>query len=429
MEQRPPSSVSIPVLTVVVASFAACVGGQFYGFSLSGYAWLIPLVVSGFALLTKRGRTGFPLLIWIPWALVVIGWLLAAPFSNAFQRSLIMLCPLAVGVAVAKYPAGKAEATEFRRLCRLLVIGLLVVVGTRTGLFLTGVLPATSNLAAPVMTGALLASLYAAAWVFGERGAPVWWCALLAIPIIGVTRTGIVAAGLSLPMTLAPLRFARRFALTLLLIALGAAIFSSERVQRKMFYTGKGSYEDLRLDNANLATFGRAAIWRSMEHEIANKPLLGHGANASELFVKKLTGGALEHPHNDWLRLRFDYGLIGTVIYALSCLAQITHALLRARRSPLEAKILFMAGASAFLIQWIFMLTDNIILYPAFFGNLHFAMLGLAYAGRPQPSEDADELPPPPAPAGRSGRRHHPAAVESDAALRLRVPRGSTRDA
>lgn len=411
-----------PVLVVAGSVLVACVGGQVFGFSLSGYGWVIPLLVAGFALLMKRGRVGFPILLWVPWALTVLGWLLAAPFAHAFQRCLIMLCPLVVGLAISKYAAGKAEIAAFMRLCRLLTAGLLLLVGARTGLLLTGDLPATSNLAAPVMTGALLACVFVAAWVYGDRAALAWWCALLAVPIIGVTRTGIVATGLSFPLTLAPLRFAKRVVLAVLVAAVGAAVFSSGRVQRKMFYSGKGTYEDLRLDNTNLATFGRSALWQSMELEIARRPLLGHGANASELFVRKLTGGVLEHPHNDWLRLRFDYGWFGTIVFAMTCLAQIAHALWRARHSPLEGKVLLTAGASAFVIQGIFMMTDNIILYPAFFGNLHFAILGLAYAGGPGESTTAAEAPQ----SGRPSRttwRSAPANIDPAAPR----PRGAGR--
>ena len=376
---------STPVWVVSVSTIAASVGGQFYGFNLSGYAWSIALIISGYFLLVERGRIGFPILIWIPWTLVILGWLAVTPFVNSLQRSLMMLCPLFVGAAISQYPAGKEVLEEFGRLCRLMATGLMLYVGVRTGLFLTGELPSTSNLAAPSMTGALLASVFVAAWVYGERRALMWWCALFLVPIIGVTRTGIVATGLSLPLTLAPLRLGKRIALAVLIAAVGVAVFSSERVQRKMFYSGKGTYEDLRLDNTNLATFGRAALWELMELEIARKPIFGHGANASEVFVRKMTGGNLEHPHNDWLRLRFDYGWFGTVVFALSCLAQIVHALWRGRGSPVEGRVLLAAGASAFVLQAMFMVTDNIILYPAFFGNLHFAILGLAYARTPTP--------------------------------------------
>jgi hypothetical protein len=56
------------------------------------------------------------------------------------------------------------------------------------------------------------------------------------------------------------------------------------------------------------------------------------------------------------------------------------HALRRLRRMPPEAAIFLWVGAGAFLPMALFMFSDNVILYAAWFGNLQFAMLGLGYA-------------------------------------------------
>jgi hypothetical protein len=37
-------------------------------------------------------------------------------------------------------------------------------------------------------------------------------------------------------------------------------------------------------------------------------------------------------------------------------------------------------GLGAFIPMALFMFSDNVILYAAWFGNLHFALLGLGYA-------------------------------------------------
>jgi O-antigen ligase len=108
-------------------------------------------------------------------------------------------------------------------------------------------------------------------------------------------------------------------------------------------------------------------------------PWFGHGANASESFVKKL-GGGLTHPHNDWLRLLYDYGYFGTVIFGICVLLQVRHLLKMGKRSFGERRILFFAAATSFISFSLFMFTDNIILYAAFFGNLQFTIMGMAYA-------------------------------------------------
>ncbi len=190
----------------------------------------------------------------------------------------------------------------------------------------------------------------------------------------------MIATGLSLPLTFAPMRMFRRIVLASMVIAAGYGLFFTERVQEKTFYSGSGTLQDVRRDNPDFATSGRNRIWEHMQAEIDRKPWFGHGANESEPYVARFTGG-LTHPHNDWLRLLFDYGYFGTVIFGTCMLLQVLHILKRGKRASGGPRILFYAGATSFIVFSLFMFTDNIILYAAFFGNLQFTLLGLAYAG------------------------------------------------
>jgi O-antigen ligase len=147
-----------------------------------------------------------------------------------------------------------------------------------------------------------------------------------------------------------------------------------------MFYSGAGTLHDVRLSNPDFLTTGRSRLWDLMIEEIEKKPLLGHGPNASEEFVLSVTWGPLTHPHNDWLRLLYDYGFIGTCIFAFCLVTQVIHLLKKAKGVFGESRILLYAGASSFLPYVLLMFTDNIILYTAFFGNLQFTILGLTYS-------------------------------------------------
>jgi hypothetical protein len=114
--------------------------------------------------------------------------------------------------------------------------------------------------------------------------------------------------------------------------------------------------------------------------EIASKPWWGHGANASEEIILKLTNGQLTHPHNDWLRFLYDYGIVGTALFLLTIIVQVRNLLKKARHSEGEIRTFFFAAASTFLPFILIMFTDNIVLYAAFYGNLQFTIIGLAYA-------------------------------------------------
>lgn len=368
------------VWVVILSTFVACIGGtSFLGYNITGIGWVVPLFFSLLAFVAVRGRVRFPLGIWLPWAGLVIVYLSVAEAPNALQRSVMILCPIIVGMAVSKLRADQEVLEGFDRSLRLFAIGLWAVVILKTGIYLTGRLPDISGLAAEVMTATLLATYFIASHVVVRRQDIVWWAGLAAIPVIAMTRTGMAVAGLTYPLSFAPLRLSRRLALFGIITVLGIALFSTERVQQKMFFSGQGTLADLRLDNPDFQTTGRTTMWDAMVPEIEKKPIFGHGTNATEPLVSFLTGG-LVHPHNDWLRLLYDYGYFGTLIFIWCLIIQVLHALVCAKSSSGTEKTLFYAGASSFAAFMLFMFTDNVILYAAFFGNLHFTILGLAYA-------------------------------------------------
>lgn len=368
------------VWVVLVSTFVACAGGtSFLGYNITGIAWLVPLCFSLLGLVAGRGAIRFPMGVWLPWIALVVIYLSVAEAPNALQRSIMILCPIVVGMSVSRLHIGETGLKEFDRALRLMAMALWVVVVLKTGIYLTGRLPEITGLAAEVMTASLLAAYFVAGHVLSRRLDLAWWAGLAAIPLVAMTRTGIAVAGLTYPATFAPLKAPRRIVLFALIVTIALALFDTERVQQKMFYSGQGTLQDVRLDNRNFRMTGRNTMWEAMAPEIDQKPLLGHGANASEPFVSWLTGGIV-HPHNDWLRLLYDYGYLGTMVFAWCVFMQVLHALKSARKSAGTTRVLFYAGASSFLSFILFMFTDNIILYAAFFGNLQFAILGVAYA-------------------------------------------------
>lgn len=371
------------VWIVLISTLISSIGGQFLNYSIASIGWLIPLIVSISIILIKPGRIQFPIRIWLPWICLVLVYLVFAKAPHALHRGVIMLTPFIVGMAVSRSRIGEKELERFSKLFRYTAIGLYIVILFKTGIIITGMLPARTGLAAEAMTGTLLCSLFVSNYVFGKKKEIAWWVAFAAIPYIALTRTGMVAAGLSLPLTFAPMKIIKRIFFSLLIIMTAIPLFYTERVQQKMFYSGKGIIAEVHPDNPDFATHGRTLMWEAMETGIDEKPYFGHGANASEPFLSGLFWG-VTHPHNDWLRLLFEYGYFGTVIFALSLFLQLLHILKRAKNSTGETKILFYAGASTILSFVLFMFSDNIILYAAFFGNLQFTIIGTAYAAYAQ---------------------------------------------
>ena len=374
------SKLSILVWLVFITTFFACAfgGSGFLSFSVAGYAWILCLALSVMVIPANFDRITFPLSIWLPWILFVMIQGYVSDFVN-LQRSTLLLCPIVVGMAASTAKVDETQLLNFSLLMKVFGLSLLILGSFLTGLIVTGKLPNVTGLAPQAITATILASFFAAGYSFGRAKDLFWWGAIVMLPVVALTRMAIFVSGLSLPGTFAPMKFKVRMILMLTVMLLGLALFYTSRVQGKMFMSGQGSLQDIG-NEENLATSGRRHMAEVLLAEIADKPIWGHGANASEDLIMKLTEGTLTHPHNDWLRFLYDYGAVGAVLFLLTIVAQTRSLLKKARRSDGEIRTFFFAAASTFLPFVLIMFTDNIVLYAAFFGNLHFTIIGLAYS-------------------------------------------------
>jgi O-antigen ligase len=368
-------------IVVISAFFAEVIEFSFLGRQIAGWAWVIPFIFSIFIILGRLSQIAFPVFIWIPWLCAVIGYSFLSGFSS-LQRSIMLVCPVIVGIAISTSPIREIQSRGFLELIRLLLFALFVTVIIKTGLLFTGVLPSATGLAPQSMTAALLCTIFAVQYSVSRKKSLAHWIIGAAIPVISLTRMAITAAGITIPFTFGSLKMKKRLIFLFIVAILGIAFFYTERFQKKMFYSGQGTMKDVSFENPDFFTAGRSRLWDLMIEEIRQKPLWGHGGNASEEFVLSITWGALTHPHNDWLRLLYDYGLVGTCIFASCLVAQVIHLLKRAKNTFGESKNLLYAGASSFLPFVLLMFTDNIILYAAFFGNLQFTIIGFVYAAQ-----------------------------------------------
>ncbi len=371
------------IIWIVVGStfIANAIEFSILGRNVSGWGWVVPLLISIFMITRRPSRITFPILVWTPWICIVVFYFVDSGFSY-LQRNMLLLCPIIVGIAVSTCRIREIQIEGFLALIRISVFVLFSIVIIKTGLLITGILPPVTGLAPQSITACLLCSIFAVEYSINRKSSLVQWILGAAVPVMALTRTAITVAGMTIPFTFASLKIRKRLIFLTIVAVLGVAFFYTERVQKKMFYSGQGTIKDVWIGNPDLFTAGRSNLWDLMKEEIKVKPAWGHGSNASEEFVLAMTWGTLTHPHNDWLRLLYDYGFVGTSVFVFCMITQILHLLREAKQAPPESRILIFAGASSFLPFVLLMFTDNIILYAAFFGNLQFTMLGLVYAAR-----------------------------------------------
>lgn len=391
---KPPThsfSIPLPLSGLAFGMLVSYLPGIFptgFGASVSFLGWIVPLFAS-LGYLLQHHHVRFPVMMWLPWTLWVLAYLIFSEAENALQRSVMMLTPLIVG---ASFSALRLNAALIE-ICHIWMLRFLYVfilaAAVSTGLA-SGSLYDSTGFAAGSITASLLACWYAAHYVItNERKSLCIWLVLAAVPVLAVTRTGMAAVALTLPLTLAPWSWTKRLLVVGLLAFGSLAIFQSERIQSKMFFSGQGSLEDAVVGVMDLlsgtetsvqdfATSGRSSMNNVLIPKLNEAYWLGHGANTTEAISYEVTG--VTHPHNDWLRLRYEYGHLGMLIFGLTMLAQAYHGWRCARKLRSDFSIFSYAGSAAFLPMAVFMFSDNVIMYAAWFGNLQFAMLGLGYA-------------------------------------------------
>jgi hypothetical protein len=387
--------VQLPILVwlsiVLTTAAFALADLQVAGFSLGGWAWVIPFVLGTAVTLSGAKRISFPVWIVIPWCiLLALNWYWSD--YPATHRTAQLVCPLIVGTAVSSFAISEAQLRQVCWLLRVASLAALVAVLLVTGILATGSLPEATGLAAEVMTVALLCCYFAARYAeTRESRELVLWGLLAFVPIIGVTRTGVVSVLLTLPLTFARLGFAKRLFGMVATVAAGLFTFYTVRFQQKMFDSGEGTLSDI-LDG-DYKTSGRRFMWELFEDAIRDEPWLARGTGAGEEMSWQITDGMSGYPHNDWLLLSFDYSIAGAALFLVTLVALALHAYVRSRRAQTqEPRILLLAGASAFVPFAFFMYTDNISIYASFFGNLHFTMLGLGYAALRTAQEEESEV-------------------------------------
>lgn len=355
---------------------------QIIGFNVTGWTWVIPLVLSSLVCMGNVGRVTFPFRLWMPWVGVLfLYWFLGRYNPNATQSLFQTLSPVVVGCAASIFRSDQIQLGKvvfwISRLAWFVWIMLII----RVPVLLTGMLPDHGFMTAEMIGVLLLGACYSAFYADGSARHLYYYLSMLLITIISLTRGPIVAMISCLPLTPAPLKIRKRVILCLCLAVCAVALFNTDRIQQRMFFTGSGEFSDLYWDNPNLQTSGRSAMWDILWDGVKQAPWLGNGWN-SHRAILLLSGSQTYAPHNDWLKILYDTGALGVGLYLVIMVWQMAALVQIARHTDGAHRMLAYGAASAFVPYMLIMLTDNVVLYVQFFGNLHFALIGIVYGAR-----------------------------------------------
>jgi hypothetical protein len=199
--------------------------------------------------------------------------------------------------------------------------------------------------------GGLLGPIYAV-FFYGVSAKALFALALVE-SILGGKRIGIVAIivgiiSLSIFQRIPTLRnWRNRFLILLCALTFVNVLGCNLSVLSEQLYGAtdtRVSLEEVML--------GRHAIGVAMTNVLANRPLttslLGAGAGSADALALLVTDGTLAEPHNDWLKIVFDYGIIGSVVMTVFFAAVFS-----------ASKV----GAAIAVANAVVMTTDNVLIY------------------------------------------------------------------
>ncbi|MBN0048821.1 O-antigen ligase family protein [Streptomyces actuosus] len=193
--------------------------------------------------------------------------------------------------------------------------------------------------------------------------------ALFVEVVFSGSRTAMVVAGLLLACApLCSTSGARRVRYLLRMSVVAAAGYAGLmhiQVLHDRFFTG----DMVPVEGAVVNVSGRDLLWSVVSDHAADSPWVGFGGGSATNFVRQFVRTSGE-PHNDWLRIWHDFGLVGLGLWVICFFGLIARCALLARRNAGRNARPHYAALLALLATGVVMITDNILIY-------YYAMLPL----------------------------------------------------
>jgi hypothetical protein len=147
------------------------------------------------------------------------------------------------------------------------------------------------------------------------------------------------------------------------------------------FPRGPGNMSDvIRMDRAVIGSAGRLNAWPQYVDAILDGDLLFGAGGISSVDFGNSTFGGWSHPHNEYIRLVFDYGLIGALLY-LAPMFYLTYFCYRRQHiGHPELKRIWRISWIGLIGLLLLAITGNAFVYCVFIGNMLFATIGIGFA-------------------------------------------------
>lgn len=367
-----------PTVTVLTALFAL-VPSAFLGIvvgpaQITGLAWLAGLVLTvPLAVLTPvPDRAMRRLAPYLGFAAVAV---LSLSWSTAGLRGVAtlvqLLAPVPAFVVATRVREPERALAPAARLCTAAVVagGALGLLGT------AGLLPSAAPLSARPLVIALVPLFVVATLRVSRRRVALLGAVSVLTAVVTGGRTG--AAVLLVVVLLSPswrLGARGRAALALLGLVAVLAFSTTQAFRERFFFTEDGTLVDALTGSSTLNTAGRRELWPLLVGECSDTPWLGRGVGSGSRLAADLTLGVLVQPHDDYLRIWCDTGLVGSGLFWGFFVTAGASGLVAARAGSRVG-----AGAGQLVTALLLLaVTDNVVIYTAYFMVPLAVVLGCA---------------------------------------------------
>jgi O-antigen ligase len=356
------------VLTFVFAIIPLTfIGGQLLGFLLSGWAWLLVLAAAGLLVLTepvprRAVRMLLPYLLFVGYACATLAWTLNANEGVATLMQFIV--PAMVYLLAWRVGLRPGLLTRLRTASLWgLGVAVLLTVAVKGGLQLPlGMELSSRPMAISLVVLFVAATLRSTSWRFTV----LIGCVALAIAMAtGSRMSSLVLIVMLLTSPSLGLRWQGRVAIAVACVVVVLLVSQTEAFKARFFFDEDASLIDVLTLSSNVNTAGRRELWPLLIHECQSSSLTGLGIASATPLTFKVSGGILDHPHNEYIRTYCDEGWIGSILLGLFFLAALVRSWAGAFTGSDRA--LHGAAGQVVLALLILAITDNPLSYTAHF--------------------------------------------------------------
>lgn len=304
-----------------------------------------------------------PMQLFVVWAAVRFA---MEPSSIGLQNLLVwFIFPATIGVVYARSERGSFERAYPAWKWLSVVAGLLYVIEAARGGIGAGEFPYSARGAGWLC---VLALVLVVPMTVARRSS--WFPTALLVVVIAssLSRTPLAIAAVLLIIVIAfrPFKAAKpsapRVALRLVgmtTVVAGAATVLVTRVPaiRDRFTQGDG----YSVGGIEINSSGRSVLWGLTIDQWKTSPWIGHGPGSAQTLITNRFPGWIAHPHNEYLRILDDTGVVGLVLWGLGMLIMLSRtARAVVRTQDIADRALHIGAFLSVLVLLLGSITDNL---------------------------------------------------------------------